>query len=407
MLNRTIEKRVLSAIFEFEKMVLLSGPRQVGKTTLAKRLLEQSKQGLYFNWDVITDQKRLALDPYFFESSDRDSRKPFLVILDEIHKYARWKSYLKGAYDKYSPEFAFLITGSGRLDIFKRGGDSLLGRYLPFQLFPLSVSELNKGDLKVQSFITHLKDPNGSDATVRESYETLLRLTGFPEPFARGSDEFYRAWSPERKSLLVKEDIRDASAIRDISLLEMLSHLIPTKVGSKLSINSLREDLGVAFETIRDWISLLEQFYFLFRVLPYTGSMARTLRKESKVYLYDWGELDSDAARFENLVALHLLKATRTWSTTGQGDFELRYLRDKEKREVDFVITLKKTPLCLIECKTNDTDPAPSLIYYQRQLKVEHAVQVVNTPGICRKIRNEGLTLWVISADRWLNGLGV
>jgi hypothetical protein len=204
---------------------------------------------------------------------------------------------------------------------------------------------------------------------------------------------------------LIREDIRDATAIREISFMEHLAHLIPERIGSPLSLNALKEDVGVAFETIRDWLLVLEQFFYLFRVAPFTGRLTRTLRKESKIYLFDWVEIENEGFRFENLVALHLLKATRLWKSTGEVQLDLNYVRDKEKREVDFVLSQKGRPLFLIECKVSDLSLSPSLIYFQKKLKVPNAIQVVHHPEICKKFRTEGFTQWVISADRWLSAL--
>jgi predicted AAA+ superfamily ATPase len=395
----------LAAVAGHGKMAFVSGPRQVGKTTLARAFQKRFAQSAYFNWDVITDQKRLLKDPYFFEREDRDPGKPFLVVFDEIHKYARWKNYLKGAYDAHRRDFRFLVTGSGRLDLFKKGGDSLLGRYLSAPLFPLTVGELGGRRPTWEEFKAGLgaapaATPGGADA-----YAALFRYSGFPEPFVKADTRFYNAWFQERKTLLVREDIRNASAIREISLMETLSHLVPEKVGAPLSVNALKEDVGVAFETVRDWLLLLEQFYYMFRVAPYAGSLARTLRKEAKAYLYDWVEVPAEGLRFENMVALHLHKAVQTWRATGEGDLGLHYVRDKEKREVDFLLTERRRPVCLVECKFSDTQFSPALSYYQAALEVPTAVQLVHGPGICRKTTRNGARQWVISADRWLAAL--
>lgn len=402
MLQRLLGRH-LEKVMAHGKMAFLSGPRQVGKTTLARQLQKTFPQSLYFNWDIITDQKRLLKNPYFFEEADRDAHKPFLVVLDEIHKYARWKNYLKGAYDGYQRDFRFLVTGSGRLDLFKKGGDSLMGRYMPAPLFPLSVGELSGRLPSWAQFKESLQDPPPAKPGVAEACATLFRFSGFPEPFVKADTGFYNAWFQERKSLLVREDIRSAADIREISLMETLSHLVPDKVGAPLSINSLREDVGVAFETVRDWLLLLEQFFYMIRIAPFTGSLARTLRKESKVYLYDWVEVPQESFRFENMVALHLHKAVQTWRAMGEGDIGLHYVRDKDKREVDFLLTEKNRPICLIECKLSDMVLSPALTYYQDKLRVPTAIQLVHAGGVCRKTARAGATQWVISADRWLD----
>ena len=405
MLKRTCLRLLSETIEAFGKMAFVSGPRQVGKTTLAEEYRKQYSQGFYLNWDNLSHRKLLLKDPYFFERENRDPELPFLLVFDEIHKYARWKNYLKGVYDTYRDEFRVLVTGSGRLDLFKKRGESLLGRYFNIPLFPLSVGELSGVWNSWTQFASASKEPPEESKESRGHYETLLACSGFPEPYLRNSRSFYNRWFEERKTLLLREDIRDFSAIREISLLEHLSHLIPERTGGLLSLNSLKEDVGVAFETIRDWLVLLERFYYLFRVSPYAGSRSRTLRKETKAYLYDWVEVDDEGSRFENLIAVHLFKAVRTWQAMGEGEMDLRFIRDKEKREVDFVVLRKRMPVCLVECKLSDTSLSPSLLYYQKHFSVPLAIQVVHTSGVCKKLRMERNTQWIISADRWLRAL--
>ena len=241
-----------------------------------------------------------------------------------------------------------------------------------------------------------------SSSKRRDGYEQLFEMSGFPDPFLKAEKNFYRLWFKERKSLLLREDIRNTVNIREISLLEMLSHLIPERIGSPLSLNALREDINVAFETIRDWVFLLEQFYYLFRLTPWSRKVARTLKKEAKAYLYDWAEIDEPGVRFENLVALHLWKAVHIWRDAGEEAVSLHYLRDKDKREVDFVLVRKNEPFCLIECKAGQEELSPSLVYFQNKLKVPMAVQLVHQPGVCKKMKEGNLVRWIVSADRWL-----
>lgn len=402
MISRTISKTVSTILERYGKIAFLSGPRQVGKTTFAQAYQKKFSQSFYFDWDNLHHQKMLAKEPYFFEKQNRNPKKSYLVVLDEIHKYVRWKNYLKGAFDSFGKEFLFLVTGSGRLDLFKKGGDSLLGRYFGAKLFPLSVGELEESFPSFLDFKSRLYEiPDGSKKR-REAYEQLFDMSGFPEPFLRSEEKFYQLWFKERKTLLLREDIRNAANIREISLLEMFSHLIPGRIGSTLSLNALREDVGVAFETIRDWTVLLEQFYYLFRLTPFSIKVARALKKETKAYLYDWVEVEDPALRFENLVALHLWKAVQMWQDGGEGLISLHYLRDKEKREVDFVMVHQKTPFCLIECKFNQEEISPSLVYFQNKLQIPIAVQLVHQPGVCKRMKEGSLTRWVISADRWL-----
>jgi len=406
MIERTIRSHILRALNDWDKIVLVSGPRQVGKTTLARRLLQEVGQGTYFNWDAITDQRRLVTDPYFFEGVDRDPARPSLVVLDEVHKYARWKNWLKGAWDVHHGDFRFLVTGSGRLDLFRRGADSLIGRAVGVPLYPLTVGEL-AGTLPAwQEFVGRLNHPPDASRQHEDAFEALLRFGGFPEPFLRADVAFHNVWLQERRTMLIRQDIRDATRIREISLVEVLSHLVPPRVGSPLSVNSLREDLGVAFETVREWLLVLGHFYYLFSILPWSRSLSRAIKKEAKVYLYDWVEVPDPGPRFENVVALHLLKAVQTWRAVGAGNVEVHYIRDKEKREVDFLVSENGRPVCLVECKFDDDSIAPALRHFQEVLTVPVAVQLVQKSGVCRKTTGpSGRTLWVISADRWLAGL--
>ena len=383
-------------------MAFVSGPRQVGKTTLAQRYQREFSQSLYLNWDILAHQKQILTDPAFLEKENREPGQPFLVVFDEIHKYARWKNYLKGMYDQHRDEFRFLVTGSGRLDLFKKGGDSLFGRYFSVPLLPLSLGELSPRPHRFADFMESLHNPPADSPERRDVYTRLFRFSGFPEPFMRGRTDFYNLWFAERKQLLIREDIRDVSALRNVSLLEHLAHLVPDRVGNLLSVNALREDLGVAFATVRDWLVLLEQFYYLFRITPFTTRVSRALRKEAKAYLFDWVEIEKEGVRFENLVALHLLKATLLWQAQGDKDVALNFVRDKEKREVDFVLSDRGNPVCLIECKASEEEPAPSLTHFQQKLNVPVAVQLLHKPGVCQKRSIQGMTQWVVSASRWL-----
>jgi len=400
-LERTLVQDARLVLDDWRKMVFMSGPRQVGKTTLAKAMLAQ-RPGRYFNWDLPTDRKTLVKDPAFFDKDPVARDGLPLVVFDELHKYARWKNYLKGIFDGFADRFAFLVTGSGRLDIYKRGGDSLLGRYVPLCLFPLTLAELSGKRVTWATFQENLDRLDDESKEANGTVESLLKLGGFPEPFLRGSDAFRRTWGAGRTERLVREDIRDATSLRELSLLEMLAHLLPERVGSPLSLNSMREDLGVAFETVRSWVGVLDGFYYSFRLPPFTKKVVRALQKETKLYLWDWAEVEAEGARFENLVALHLLKAVRTWTAVGEARLDLAYVRDKQKREVDFVITEKNQPKILIECKSSDTAISPHLLAFQASLNVPMAVQIVRTPGQARRTTIGGRTQWVVSAERWL-----
>ncbi|MEA3307791.1 MAG: ATP-binding protein [Elusimicrobiota bacterium] len=401
MIKRNIGKNIEDILKKHKKMIFISGPRQAGKTTLAKNLLKTFGQGIYFNWDIIKDQKKLLNDPSFFEKLNRIPSKKSLIVFDEIHKYAQWKNYLKGVYDGYGDEFLFIATGSGRLNLFKKGGDSLLGRYFSMQLFPLSMGEIIGTAPNWNAFKKKLAMPFGNGNS-RKIYDQLLKYSGFPEPFTKHNDEFYNMWFQERKTLLIREDIRNAYAIREISNIESLSNILPEKIGSPLSINSMREDIKASFDSIKSWLLILEQFYYLFKIRPFSKSIARALKKEAKIYLYDWAEVNNEASRFENIIAFHLYKAVNLWRSLGQADTNLSYIRDKEKREVDFLITEKGRPFLLIECKLNDETLSSNLASFQNKLKIPIAIQLVNKKNICKKLKQNGFTQWILSADKFL-----
>lgn len=413
MLKRSLEDLMVRIHQQWGKMIFLSGPRQVGKTTLAREYQKRYAHSLYFNWDNFDDQKKLLADPYFFRNLNRKPPERPLVIFDEIHKYARWKNYLKGVFDTYGKDFDFLITGSSRLDLLKRGGDSLMGRYLPLKLMPFSVGELRNRMPTLSEFLTAWHQESNALANSlsgsKEPFEDLWHLSGFPDPLNHQDINFYTRWQNERKQAILREDVQFISHVRELSQLGLLMNLLPERVASPLSINALKEDLHCAFETVRDWIVLLENLYYCFRIYPYSGKSSRTLRKEAKLYLYDWGEVPEEGARFENIIAVHLLKAIEVWNEMGEKPCSLFYIRDKEKREVDFLVMQGKTPLFLVEAKSSDSNLSPSLLYYQEKLKVPLAFQVINMPAngqnILRKSRINNQLQWVCSAESFLGTL--
>lgn len=377
---RYLTEEIKRLLKEERKMAFVAGPRQVGKTTLARHLLEieGSPQG-YFNWDIEKDRRAIIRRPEEFWLRPSDS-VPSAIVLDEIHKYPRWKRFLKGFYDATTGRVKAIVTGSGRLDVYQRGGDSLFGRYSLYRLHPFSTGEwLASGRQGVRTpeecvnRILTSPPPPGA----REALDLIDRYTGFPEPLFAAADARLRRWRRARHHQVLREDLRDLTRIREIGLIETLVSILPDRIGSPLSLNALREDLGVAFGTVRDWIATLARLYYLFEIRPYAGRLARTLRREAKVYLFDGSEIVSPSARFENLAALHLLKACHAWEDHGYGDFELRYVRDKEKREADFLVTRDRRPYLLIEAKQSSADVHPGLEYFNERLRPAHSFQIV------------------------------
>jgi len=406
-----VRRTLLGIAFDPEltagKMVFVAGPRQAGKTTLARFwLAEQGCAPLYFNWDDATVRRKWREDPHFFEPLAREigHDEPW-VVFDEIHKATRWRDMLKGWFDVFGREFRFLVTGSARLDLFRRGGDSLLGRYFLFHLFPLTFNELGERPELIgpERLLPESGTFAGDWAVSSDSaalFERYIRRGPFPEPLLADSDRFSRRWNAEYRTLLVRQDIRDLTRIAQLDRLEALVELLPGTVGSPLSYSSLARDLEVAHTTVKNWLEALRRIYLVFPVRPFARRVRRALRKDRKWYFVDWSHVPEEAARLENCIASALWQACHTWTDAGFGEFELRYLRTVDKREIDFVLLRDGEPRLAVEVKTNDTTPASTLrrrsAYFGADIP---AVQVVGKPGIARPVDD---SMWVVSADRFL-----
>jgi len=388
-----------------KKMAFISGPRQVGKTTLSKSFKEEFDEFIYKNWDESSFRKIWMRSPNSLQI-EFSIEKPKLqkcLVLDEIHKSSLWKQKLKGLYDVLGQELKFLVTGSARLNIFKKGGDSLMGRFVNFRLHPLSYGE-------VIGLKTHAPD-EWRDSLFRKSdfeYDPgpllqLLKLSGFPEPYYANSEKILRIWRMGRNEKIVKEDLRDLSRLPDLAKVEMLATLLPEKVGSPLSVQSLREDLEVSHDTVTRWLNYLRDLFFFFEIKPWSKSIKRALKKEGKIYLYDWTEIPNQGAKFENLVAAHLLKACHFWTDTGEGKFDLHYIRNKDKQEIDFLIVKDTKPWLCLEAKISDVQiDVKTTVKFLNQLKCPF-VQIVLDDSVWKleKISSdESPKMMVASATR-------
>jgi hypothetical protein len=292
------------------------------------------------------------------------------VVFDEIHKYAKWKTFLKGFFDVYEGQIHVIVTGSARLGFFRRGGDSLMGRYFLYRMHPLSVAEL----IRPKPSDREVSPPERSDPEV---LERLLTHSGFPEPFLHGSARFSNRWRRTRSELLFREDLRDLTRTREAGQVEVLAQLITQQVGSLANYSSLASSANVAVDTVRRWITMLESLFFCFRLRPWFKNVPKSLRKQPKLFLWDWSMVPDEGARRENLVASHLLKAVHAWTDAGLGDYDLFYLRDKAKREVDFLVTRDGNPWFLVEAKSSlRREISPSLGYFQGVTGAKHALQV-------------------------------
>ncbi|KAA3612513.1 MAG: ATP-binding protein [Calditrichaeota bacterium] len=329
MLKRYLQNQVKNDLKK--KMVFIGGARQVGKTTLA---LEVADREGYLNWDVPEHKESILRNEF-----------PVcpVLIFDEIHKYRSWRNILKGLFDGRGPEQKILVTGSARLDFYRHGGDSLQGRYHYLRLHPLSFAEINGQGL--------------------DDFNALLNYGGFPEPFFQASETETKRWSREYRQRLIQEDLISLEQVREINKLELMMLRLPELCGSPLSLNSIRNDLQVSHKSIAHWLNILEQLYAIIRLSPFGTPQIRAVKKEQKHYHYDWNLVLDQSIRFENMVAIHLLKWVHFLQDTQGRETELRYFRDIDGREVDFVVLEDGLPIKFIECKWNDAGISKGLKY--------------------------------------------
>jgi len=333
-----------------KKMVFIGGPRQVGKITVALDILGGDEgHPAYFNWDY-ADDRRILL------AGGLPPDQP-LVVLDEIHKYKQWRNFIKGLYDKKKSKISFLITGSARLDYYRKGGDSLQGRYHYYRLHPLSVYELNSS-------------PSPADL------HTLLTFGGFPEPFFSQSERDWKRWQRERLARVIHEDLVSLEQVKEVSQLDLLATMLPDRVASLLSINALRGDLSASHEAVDRWVRILENLYYCFRIRPFGAKRIKALKKDRKLYLWDWSLCQSPGAGFENLVASNLLKYCHFHEDTMGDAMELCFLRDQQKREVDFVVLRDGAPLFAVECKTGSQNVSKHIAYFAKRTDIPSFFQV-------------------------------
>lgn len=372
-------KRIYQSVIEEhfaknQQMLLFDGARQVGKSTIGLTAKAMTDCFTYLNWDRVEDQDLILRGTKVVaEKSDfhgAHKKKP-IIVFDEIHKYSRWKNYLKGFYDYYKNTANIIVIGSAKLNVYRKGSDSLMGRYFLYRVHPFSIAECMVTELSDQE----LKSPREID---HEMFKSLWRFGGFPEPFLKQDERFYQQWKNLQIQQLFREDIRDLTQIQEISYLEIFAKLLKYHVGQLLNFSNLSRKAQVSVNTVKRWISTLENFYYCFLIRPWTKNISRSLIKEPKLYLWDWSYVDDMGAKAENFVASHLLKAVHFWTDSGFGNFGLYFLRDKEKREVDFLVTKNDQPWFLVEVKvSNSSGISKSLEIYQKKTRAKHAFQVV------------------------------
>lgn len=352
------------------QMAFVAGPRQVGKTTTCRNLAEN-----YLNWDNTDDRILIAKGPAAIAERlgiEKLRKQAPIMLFDELHKFPKWKQFLKGFFDTYADQIRVLVTGSSRFDIYRRGGDSMMGRYFLYHMHPFTVAEIMYQDVPDSERIFRTPKP------INESeFSALWTHGGYPEPFIKRDMRFSRRWRNLRLQQLLREDIRDLTQIHQLDQLEMLVHLLLLRSSDQLIYSNLASEIQVSVDTMRRWINTLCNLHLGFLIRPWYKNVARSLRKEPKWFLRDWSTIDEPGQRAETFIACHLLKAVEGWNDMGLGDFQLGYLRDLDQREADFIVVRNGKPWFLAEVKNSDSKLSASLKYYQEKLKVPFAFQVV------------------------------
>jgi len=359
-----------------KKMVFLAGPRQAGKTTLAKEISENYKKSVYLNYDRSADRK-IILEESWLPDTD-------LLILDEIHKMDDWKNYLKGVYDTKEKNLRILVSGSARLEIFNEVGDSLAGRYFSHRLFPLSLSELTQ-------------------CGYTPSIDRFLERGGFPEPYLAEEDIDARRWRLQYVDSLLRSDVLDFENINNVKAIRLLFDLLKERVGSPISSNSLAKDINISPHTVKKYINILEALYIVFKVSPFSKNIARSILKEPKIYFFDTGLVNHDKGiQFENFIALCLLKHVHYKIDYEAEKYSLQYLRTKEQKEVDFALVCDQKIESIFEVKYSNHTISKNLIYFKEKFDLP-AYQIV------KNLKHEKIDkdIKIVKCSNFLNNLSL
>lgn len=371
-MDRIQTQRVLNDLEK--KMVLITGPRQSGKTWLSKNVAKTFKYPVYLNYDQITHREIIHQQQWLDETD--------LIIFDELHKMPEWKNYLKGVYDTKFEHLHILVTGSARLDTYQHIGDSLAGRYFSHRLLPLSLAELKQ-----------LNQPT--------SLNYLMKRSGFPEPFLTKDDINAERWRIQYVSSLLSTDIFDIDNVQNIKALQLVFQLLRNRVGSPVSYQSLSEDVGVSINTIKKYIKILEMLYIIFRVTPYSKSIARSLLKEPKIYFFDTGLVIGDeGVKLENITAVSLIKHVYGKYDYLAEEYSLYYLRTRDKQEVDFALVKNDKIEQIIEVKLSNHEIDKSLYYFHKKFNLP-GVQIVK--NLKTEMKKEEIR--IVKAENFLESL--
>lgn len=365
---RIYEALLADHLARHRQMAFVAGPRQVGKTTTCRKLATTC-----LDWDNQDHRRQILQGPASVAAIlglHQLRTSPLIAVFDQLHKMGRWKNFLKGFFDTYGEQVRILVTGSSRLDIYRKGGDSLMGRYFLYRMHPFSVAEAARQNFPDQPIRQPIPLPEAD-------YAALLEHGGYPEPFLKRESRFTVRWQNLRLSQLLREDVRDLTRIQELGHIETLGLLLGERSGSQLVYSNLAREINVSVDTIRRWISTLCGLHYGFLVRPWFRNVSRALRKEPKWYLRDWSGIDEPGQRSETFVACQLLKAVEGWEDLGFGKFDLRYLRNREKQEVDFIVIRDRKPWFILEVKQSETRISDNLKYFQNQIQPQHAFQVV------------------------------
>jgi predicted AAA+ superfamily ATPase len=297
----------------------------------------------------------------------------------------KWKQWLKGLYDAEGAAApALLVTGSARMDIARKMGDSLAGRHFLYRLYPLDLKEITANKI----------------CSPDEALQRALTVGTFPEPFLDGSLPFYNRWKRSHLDIILRQDILDVENSTNIVKIEHLIELLRTRVGTIVSRDSLARALDVSPHTIKSWLSILENLFVIFSVPVWSNSVEKSLLKARKYYFFDLGQVDGDiGARFENFVALSLLKQMHYQEDCGDGDMSLNFLRNTRGQEIDFVVCNKRAPLLVVEAKWNESRPDPNFKAFASFKKKPEYVQLTGT--FTQDIDTE-FNLKIRHAAKWL-----
>lgn len=404
--TRAIQNLIKELCFQSQKMAFVSGPRQVGKTTLSKQLSNDFTQSRYFTWDDPKSRRAWIQNPSSFLEEFSEKTNALLVV-DEIHKSKNWKTQLKGIWDQRKEGIDLLVTGSAQINILKKAGDSLVGRYYHFHLDPLTVGEVLGIQAPPDELLNAVKLNQFSNKLkgFEEVYLNLKKFSGFPEPFKAANQRKLNLWRKTRLERIIREDLRDLSKIDDLSMIEMLASLLPEKVGSPLSVENLRADLETSHSSVRRWLLSLESVYHHYILKPYSKKISSALKKEPKLYLYDYTTVENEGALFENLVSNHLMKFCNFWTDSGWGDFKLHYVKTKQKSEIDFLITLGNKPWLAVETKKSRQQLSQANLNLMASLKCP-VVLLTESNVKSTLTRENGFEMCCVSVSQFLPLLG-